>query len=105
MAECAGSFDGEAPCQVNDTAFANGYAGSKGGSVSLSGGADSYTVDFHRCSVENSSVGFAFKDDPQGEGGGFSVGERVTLLLSDCVVKGNSCGKKVRFVVHELRFR
>lgn len=85
---------------MNDTAFANGHAGNKGGAVSLSGGDDSWTVEFHRCSVENSDVGFAFKDDQQGEGGAFSVGERVTLLLSDCLVKNNSCGNKVRVVVY-----
>lgn len=78
--------------------FANGYAGRKGGAVSLSSGDDPSTVAFHRCSVGNSSAGSKFEDDPQGEGGAFSVGDGVTLLLSDCILKGNASGKKVRFI-------
>lgn len=97
FAECDRSVEGKAPCGVNDTVFVNGRTGAKGGSVSLSGSEDPSTVEFHRCSVENSSAGFDFKDDPQGEGGAFSVGEGVTLVLSDCLVEECSCGKKVRF--------
>lgn len=97
--ECLGSFDGVGPCQVNDTVFFNSHAGNKGGAVSLSGGDRPWTVEFHRCSVENSSVGLGIEDDPQGEGGAFSVGDGVTLILFGCLLKDNSCGKKVGFVV------
>ena len=95
FAGCQGSFDGEAACGVNDTIFVNSRVGNKGGSVSLSGGNDPWNVAFHKCTVENSTAGLDFKDDPQGEGGAFSVGEGVTLLVADCTFKGSSCGKKV----------
>ena len=78
------------------TVFVNSHVGHKGGSVSLSGGSNPWNVEFLGCSVEGSTAGLGdFKDDPQGEGGAFSVGEGVTLLLADCTLKGNSCGKKV----------
>ena len=96
LAECERSFDGTAACRVNDTVFMKGYAGNKGGAVSLSGGDDAWDLEFHRCWMESSSAGFGFEDDPQGEGGAFAVGEGVTLILSDCLLKGISSGNKVR---------
>ena len=82
---------------MNDTVFMNGYAGNKGGAVSISDDDDdTWDLEFHRCWMENSSAGFGFEDNPQGEGGAFAVGEGVTLILSDCLFKGISCGKKVR---------
>ena len=87
---------------MNGTVFANSQAGNKGGAVTLSSGDHPWTVAFYSCGGENSSVGLDFEDDPQGEGGGFSVGEGVTLLLSDCFLNNNSCGKKDRLVVYWL---
>lgn len=63
--------------------------------MSLSGGDDAWEIDFHRCTVNSSSAGYGIEDDPQGEGGAFSVGEKITLLLADCIFESNSCGKKV----------
>lgn len=40
------------------------------------------------------------KDDPQGEGGAFWVGFGATLVLSDCILKNNYCGKKVSIYVY-----
>ena len=107
LAECEGSFDGTAACVVNDTVFMKGYAGHTGGAVSLSGGDHSWDVEFHRCWVENSSAGFVYEDEPQGEGGAFAVGEGVTLLLTDCLLKGISCRNKVRlvFVAHSISLK
>lgn len=61
-------------------------------------------VEFHRCTVDRSSTGLATKDDPQGEGGAFSVGDGVTLLLSNCTLKNNYCGKKVMLIMYTLFF-
>lgn len=86
---------------MNDTTFRNNRVAKKGGAVAIGSGDGRSDVEFHRCTVDNSSTGKDIKDDPQGEGGGFSVGGGVTLLLSDCVVKNNHCGKKVAcFVVY-----
>lgn len=81
---------------MNDTVFVNSRAAKKGGAVAIAGGDERSSVDFHRCTFDNSSTGLEIKDDPQGEGGTFSVGGGVTLLLSGCTVKDSYCGKKVR---------
>lgn len=98
ISECHQSFDGLAACGVNDTAFVNSRVAKKGGAVALGSG-DGLNVEFHRCTVDNSSTGQAFDDDPQGEGGAFSVGKGLTFLLSNCTLKNNYCGKKVLFSV------
>ena len=92
---CHRSFDGLAACGVNDTAIRNSRVAKKGGAVAIGSGDGRSNVEFHRCTVDNSSTGEAIKDDPQGEGGAFSVGGGVTLLLADSVVKRSYCGKKV----------
>lgn len=53
-------------------------------------------MEFHGCTVDNSTTGEAIEDDPQGEGGAFSVATGTTLVLADCVLRNNYCGKKVR---------
>lgn len=95
FASCLGSFDGEAACGVNGTVFVNGHAGNMGGAVSLLGGDDPWHVEFHRCKVASSSAGRGFEHDPQGQGGAFSVGVGVALLLSDCLFMDNTSGNKV----------
>ncbi|CAM9163211.1 unnamed protein product, partial [Laminaria digitata] len=97
VSACDTSFDGLAACSVNDTMFVNSRVAKKGGAVALGGEEKQWRVEFHRCTVDNSSTGLAIKDDHQGEGGAFVVGAGVTLLLSDCVLTNNYCGKKVLF--------
>lgn len=95
---CSRSFDNLTACGVNDTAFYRNSVGRKGGAVVIAGG-DAYSkVEFHNCTVENSTTGMQTKDDPQGEGGAFTVGGRCSLLLADCIIANNYCGKKVRRV-------
>lgn len=77
--------------------FANSRVAKKGGAVAMGIGSGQSDVAFHRCTVDNSTTGLALKDDPQGEGGAFSVGGGVTLLLSDCILTNNYCGKKVLY--------
>lgn len=80
---------------MNDTVFRNSRVAKKGGAVAIGSGDGRSEVEFHRCTVDNSSTGEAIKDDPQGEGGAFSVGGGVTLLMADSVVTRSYCGKKV----------
>lgn len=94
---CHASFDGLAACGANDTMFLHSRVAKKGGAVALASGDGRSQVELHRCRVYNSSTGIVLKDDPQGEGGAFSVGGGVTLLLSDCALKNNYCGKKVSY--------
>lgn len=95
---CDRSFDGLVPCDVNDTMFVDSHVARKGGAVAISNGDElSSRVDFYRCIFHNSTAGTELiEDDAQGEGGVFSVGDGVTLLLSHCTLTNNSCGKKVR---------
>ena len=92
---CALSFDGQSSCEVTDTIIANSHVGRKGGAVAIGSGNAPSHVEFHRCTVANSTTGRQIEDDPQGEGGAFSVGRGITLVLSDCTLKGNYCGNKV----------
>ncbi|MEP5117293.1 MAG: hypothetical protein ABJQ90_16330, partial [Parasphingorhabdus sp.] len=73
----------------------NSSVGKKGGAVVIGSGNASSHVEFHRCTVVNSTTGRYFKDDPQGEGGAFSVDMGITLVVSDCILKNNYCGNKV----------
>ena len=95
LSNCTGSFDGLTACGANDTMFYNGHAGNKGGAVVISGTDEPLRVEFHRCTVHNSSAGGYVEDDPQGEGGVFSVGAGAILLVADCIIEDNYCGKKV----------
>ena len=92
---CHQAFDGRRACGVNDTLFDNSRVAKKGGAVAIGSGDGRSHVEFHRCRLNGSSTGKAIKDDPQGEGGAFSVGGGVTLILSDCVINNSYCGKKV----------
>ena len=93
--ECTHSFDSQSSCGVNDTTFIYNAVAKKGAAVAVgSGDAPSY-IEFHRCVVDNSTTGWPFEDDPQGEGGAFSLGKGTTIVIEDCVVKNNYCGKKV----------
>ena len=81
---------------MNDTTFLNSRVAKKGGAVAISKGDEpSSVVNFHRCTIDNSVTGDAVEDDIQGEGGAFSVGDGVTLLLSSCTLTNNYSGKKV----------
>lgn len=91
---CTLSFDGLSACGANDTAFINNHAGRKGGALAVGGSQPSY-MEFHGCTFDNSSVGEAIEDDPQGEGGALSMGTGTTLVLSECAVTNSYCGKKV----------
>ena len=93
---CVVSFDGLSTCGVNDTIFSYNHAGRKGGAVVIASGSSPSHVEFHRCTVANTTTGSYIEDDPQGEGGAFAVGEGIWLLIDDCIVSNNFCGKKVR---------
>ena len=93
---CVLSFDGLSSCGVNDTILANSHVGKKGGAVAIGAGEAPSHIEFHRCTVDNASTGRYIEDDPQGTGGAFNVGQALTLVLSDCVLKNNYCGSKVR---------
>lgn len=92
---CTKSFDGLASCGVKDTMFFNNNVARKGGAVAIGSGLPASYVEFQRCTVYNSTTGKEIKDDPQGEGGAFAVGRGVTLVLKDCLLVDNVCGKKV----------
>lgn len=93
---CYGSFDSLAKnCEVNDTAFVGNGVARKGGAVSVASGEDMPTLEFNRCTVNGSVTGEEIKDNPQGEGGGFSIGKKCTVILSDSEFHNNYCGKKV----------
>ena len=94
---CVLSFDGLSSCGVNDTVLAKSHVGEKGGAVAIGAGDAPSRIEFHRCTVANTTTGSHIEDDPQGEGGGFSLAKGVTLLLSHCVLKDNSSGNKVNF--------
>eukprot|EP00904_Undaria_pinnatifida_P010819 jgi/Undpi1/6868/HiC_scaffold_21.g09344.m1 len=95
LSGCDRSFDGLPACDVNDTIFVNSSVANKGGSVVISKESESSNVvKFHGCTVDNSSSGLLLDDDGQGDGGAFSVGSGVTLLLSNCTLKNNFSGDK-----------
>ena len=93
---CVLSFDGLSSCGVNDTVLAKSHVGEKGGAVAIGAGDAPSRIEFHRCTVANTTTGSHIEDDPQGEGGAFAVGTALTLVLSDCVLTHNYCGSKVR---------
>ena len=93
LTECMRSFDGQSSCGVNDTVFIYNAAAKKGAAFTVGSGNSS--IEFHRCLIHNSTTGWPFEDDPQGEGGGFALGAGTTTILEDCVVTDNYCGKKV----------
>ena len=96
---CTQSFDDNlSPCSVNDTTFSDNTSGEKGGAITFGSGSNSRTIEFHRCLIASSITGAPIKDDPQGEGGAFALGQGTHLILEDCVVKNNTCGKKVWIV-------
>ncbi|CAN0008375.1 unnamed protein product, partial [Scytosiphon promiscuus] len=88
---CTESFDGLSACGANDTVFAeNG-----GGAVVIGSGKAPSHVELHRCTVLDSTTGWKeIEDDPQGEGGAFSVAQTTTLVLADCLLANNFAGKK-----------
>ena len=95
ISSCSRSFDGFSSCGVNDTKFVYNTAGKKGGAVGVSSGFRIASVEFHRCLIHNCTTGWPFEDDPQGEGGAIVVGGEATVVLEDCMVTNNYCGKKV----------
>lgn len=105
IAACVGGFDNVKACTVNGSHFANGHVAKKGGSVQVSDGflGSSY-VEFHSCEFLNASAGILIEDDPQGEGGTFSVGGGATLVLVDTVVTDSYAGKKVSLTMFEFFF-
>lgn len=80
---------------VNDTVFANSHVGRQGGTAFIGSGNQSSQVEFHRCTVTNSTTGTEAGDDQPGGGGAFSVDKGVTLVVSDCDFKDNSSRNKV----------
>ena len=92
---CSQSFDGLSACGVNDTTFIYNAAARKGGAVAIATNDATTYVEFHRCTIHNSTTGSPIEDDPQGEGGAFALGDNTTLVLEDCMVTNNYCGKKV----------
>ena len=97
IATCTRSFDSLSACDVTDTTFSGNTAAKKGGAVTVGSGTVGTTIEFHRCLIASSTTGKAIEDDPQGEGGAFSLGQGTHLMSEDCIVKNNACGKKVWF--------
>ena len=95
FAECMRSFDGLSSCGVNDTIFFYNAAALKGAAIVVGSGDSPCFVEFHRCLIHNSTTEWPIKDIPQGEGGGFALGEGTTTILEDCEWTDNYCGKKV----------
>ena len=95
LTSCSQSFDGLSACGVNDTTFIYNAAARKGGAVAIATNDATTYVEFHRCFINASTTGSPIKDDPQGEGGAFALGDNTTLVLEDCMVTNNYCGKKV----------
>lgn len=67
----------------------------KGGSVAVADNSVPSRVEFRRCTFENSTVGEAVENFPQGRGGAISIGTLTTLVVTESVFTRNSCGKKV----------
>ena len=95
--ECTRSFDGLTSCGVNDNVFIYNAVALKGAAVVVGSGISPSFVEFRRCLIHNSTTGWPFEDDPQGEGGGFALGAGTTTILEDCVVTDNYCRNKVWF--------
>lgn len=96
---CNESFDGLSACGATDSVFVNSHVGDKGGSVAIDDEPPFSSIEFHRCTVANSSAGRAIGEDSRGEGGAFVVGKGATLLLANCTISNNNCGNKVCFMV------
>lgn len=92
---CTKSFDGLAACGVNDTMFVNNHVARQGGAVVIGSGPPTSYVEFHRCTVENSTTGNFTAGNPQGTGGAFAVDQGATLVMNDCLLVNNACGNKV----------
>lgn len=88
---------------MNDTVFAFNRAARKGGAVSIASGQWPSTVEFHGCTVANTTTGVNIEDDPQGEGGVMNVSPGNRVLLADSVFEDNYCGNKVSWThaIHE----
>ena len=99
---CTQSFDGLTACGANDTVFENSHVGDKGGAVVIESGETSRIV-MNGCVVHNCSAGYPLEEDPQGDGGGFSVATGTTLILESCHLTNNHCGKKVGLVFNCIR--
>lgn len=97
LSACTTGFDNMKGCTIHGSTFINSHTARKGGSVQVSNGVmgASY-VEFNGCSFLNASAGSYIEDDPQGEGGVFSVGSGNTLVVVDTVVADAYAGKKVR---------
>ena len=89
------SFDGLSSCGVNDTIFVYNAAALKGAAIVVRSGDSPSFVEFHRCLIHKSTTEWSIKDIPQGEGGGFALGEGTTTILEDCEGTDNYCGKTV----------
>ncbi|CAN0138387.1 unnamed protein product, partial [Pylaiella littoralis] len=94
LTSCPSSFDGLSACGANDTVFWYSTVARKGGAIVIGSGSFSSHIELHRCNIFNSTVGVEIKDGPQGEGGAIAVGQGISLLLADCVLTENYCGKK-----------
>lgn len=69
----------------------------KGGSVAVADNSVPSRVELRRCTFENSTVGKAMENFPQGRGGAISIGTLTTLVVTESVFTRNSCGKKVLY--------
>ena len=95
IATCNAPYHGLGGCSVNETFFAHNHVGRKGGAVVVGTGRSPSHVEFHNCTMVNSTAGMFIQDDPQGEGGVFNLARGTRLLLSDSVFKDNYSGSKV----------
>lgn len=91
--DCNRSFDSQFSCSVNDMTFIYNTFAKKGRAVSVS--SSSSYIESHRCVVDNTTTGWPFEDDRQGEGSAFSLESGITVVMEDCVLKNNYCGRKV----------
>lgn len=95
VSTCDVPYHGLGGCSVNETFFVHNHVGRKGGAVVVSTGQFASHVEFHNCTMVNNSAGIYIQDDPQGEGGVFSLARGTRLLLSESVFKDNYSGSKV----------
>lgn len=95
FSRCIYGFQNVGSCSVNTSTFMDNGAAAKGGAIQISGDTGASFVEFNRCLVSNNSAGTNIEDDPQGDGGAFSVGTGVSLLLEECVVQTSYAGNKV----------
>lgn len=102
LTACRAAFDDptSGACYVNDSTFHNPFVAKKGATLHMGSGSGGSVVEVNRCLVINATCGVYIEDEPQGEGGAFSVGGGTTLIMQDTIVRNSTTGKKVCGLYH-----